>query len=111
MIDEEIRRLVEEGEKTAHQILTDHADELEIIAQGLLEYETLDRAEIDDLLKGNPVSRNAPDDSPPIRRYPIFGSFGWGLPHCHRPQTGRGIILHCRNWGWRISATLVKIIG
>ena len=55
IIDEEIRRLVEGGEAAARRILAEHEKELEVIAQGLLEYETLDRAEIEKLLDGKPI--------------------------------------------------------
>src|SRR6056300_863996 len=41
LIDEEVRRLVEEGEKTSREILTKNIDDLHKIAKGLLEYETL----------------------------------------------------------------------
>jgi cell division protease FtsH len=41
VIDDEIRRIVEEGEHTARAILTSHLDELHALAHGLLEYETL----------------------------------------------------------------------
>jgi cell division protease FtsH len=40
-IDAEIRRLVEEGLSEARRILTEKQDDLEALAQGLLEYETL----------------------------------------------------------------------
>ena len=65
MIDEEIRRFVEEGETTARNILTEHKDQLEIIARGLLEYETLSRDEIDSLLRGEGIVRNGGDYEPP----------------------------------------------
>ena len=61
---EEVRRFVEEGEKTAKKILTNHRDDLEIIAKGLLEYETLSRKDIDALLKGDDIDRN---DDPTTR--------------------------------------------
>jgi len=61
IIDEEVRRFVEEGENRAREILNSYADELETIAQGLLEFETLDRKDIDRLLRGEPVERD--DDS------------------------------------------------
>ncbi len=65
LIDEEIRRFVEEGEDTARRILTDHSDELEKIAQGLLEFETLDRVDVDRLLRGEKVEREEDDGSAP----------------------------------------------
>jgi cell division protease FtsH len=49
-IDAEVRRLVEEGHEEARRILTEKADQLETLAQALLEYETLSGDEIKDLL-------------------------------------------------------------
>jgi len=63
-IDAEIRRLVEAGLTEARQILTDHADDLETLAQGLLEYETLTGDEIRNLLNGKPPERE-PDEPAP----------------------------------------------
>ena len=62
-IDSEIRRLVEAGYSEATQILTDRKDDLEALAQGLLEYETLSGDEIHDLLKGKPPVRDSGDGS------------------------------------------------
>jgi cell division protease FtsH len=60
-IDSEIRRLVEAGYKEAQRILTDRAADLETLAQGLLEYETLSGDEIRDLLDGKPPLRESGD--------------------------------------------------
>ena len=46
LIDEEIRRLVDEGEETARAILTERLEELHALAKGLLEYETMSADEI-----------------------------------------------------------------
>ncbi|WP_420549731.1 ATP-dependent zinc metalloprotease FtsH [Curvivirga sp.] len=62
LIDEEVRRFVEEGEAEALRILTENKDELEAIAQGLLEYETLDRDEVDALIKGDKIRQATEDD-------------------------------------------------
>ena len=59
MIDEEIRAYVEYGEEKAREILAGHKDELEAIAQGLLEYETLDRAEVDALIRGEKIRQGS----------------------------------------------------
>jgi cell division protease FtsH len=64
-IDEEIRRLVHEGYETAKKILKKKSKDLEVLAQGLLEYETLSGEEIADLLKGKPPKRSDDDDSGP----------------------------------------------
>ena len=60
----EIRRLVEEGLAEARQILTENRDQLERLAQGLLEYETLTGDEIKGLLIGRRPVRDSADDSP-----------------------------------------------
>ena len=65
LIDEEIRLFVEEGEAKAREILTEYSDELEKIAQGLLEFETLDRIDVDRLLRGEKVEREEDDGSEP----------------------------------------------
>src|SRR5437016_5310707 len=41
IIDQEVRRLIEEGEQSARKILTERIDELHKIAKALLEFETL----------------------------------------------------------------------
>lgn len=61
VIDTEIRRLVEEGYQTAKRILTERAADLESLAQGLLEYETLTGAEINRVIAGEKIDRS--DDS------------------------------------------------
>jgi cell division protease FtsH len=45
LIDQEVRRLIEEAEATARQVLTEHLDELHRLAGALLEYETLNGEE------------------------------------------------------------------
>jgi cell division protease FtsH len=72
VIDEEIRRIVEDGERKAREILTVHLDELHAIAKGLLEYETLSVDEVQRLIKGQPIVRDTGKDDniarPPGRR-------------------------------------------
>jgi cell division protease FtsH len=58
-IDSEIRRLVEEGYRQATNILTEKRADLEALAKGLLEYETLTGDEIIDLLKGKKPNRES----------------------------------------------------
>src|ERR1700760_3689892 len=57
-IDSEVRRLVETGLAHATEILTTRRDDLETLAKGLLEYETLTGDEIFGLLKGRPPVRD-----------------------------------------------------
>jgi len=76
-IDGEIRRLVEDGYKEAMRILTTKAADLETLAQGLLEYETLSGDEIRELLAGNPPVRDS-GDQPPTRPTAAVPSAGKG---------------------------------
>ncbi len=65
LIDEEIRRFVEEGEQSARRILTEHRDGLEVVTRGLLEYETLSGDEVNKLLRGEELKR--PEQPAPPR--------------------------------------------
>jgi cell division protease FtsH len=67
VIDDEIRRLVEEGEANARRILSEHTAELHVIANGLLEFETLSADEIQSLLRGEPIRTGDIDSAPPPR--------------------------------------------
>ncbi len=58
-IDKEIRRFVEEGYKEATRILTEKRADLETLAKGLLEFETLSGDEITDLLNGKKPNRES----------------------------------------------------
>jgi len=58
-IDAEIRRLVEAGYAEAQRILTEKRDDLEMLAKGLLEFETLTGDEIKDLLAGKRPMRES----------------------------------------------------
>ena len=62
VIDSEIRRIVDEAYTHATKILKKHNDELERLAQGLLEYETLNGDEIRIIVEGGTLSREEPSD-------------------------------------------------
>ena len=64
MIDEEIRRLVEEANATAREILSKGIDQLHILAKALLEYETLSGDDIAALLRGETLHRPEEVDDP-----------------------------------------------
>ncbi|MCE3288919.1 MAG: cell division protein FtsH [Caulobacter sp.] len=63
-IDAEVKRLVQAGLDDARRILTEKASDLEVLAQGLLEYETLSGDEISALLTGVKPKR---EDTEPRR--------------------------------------------
>jgi cell division protease FtsH len=58
-IDTEIRRLVEAGYSEAQHILTEKREDLETLAKGLLEFETLTGDEIKDLIAGRRPMRES----------------------------------------------------
>ncbi len=60
-IDAEVRRLVEEGLNSARRILSEKRNDLETLAKGLLEYETMSGEEIIELIAGRPPRRKNDD--------------------------------------------------
>ena len=62
IIDGEIRGIIDSAYARATHILTENRSELEALAHGLLEYETLSGDEIRMVLRGEPVVRNRPDE-------------------------------------------------
>lgn len=62
-IDEEIRNLVEEGFTTAEQILREHMDILHTVAKALLELETLDGEQFEQLYSGEMTAEELAEDS------------------------------------------------
>ena len=72
LIDAEIKRLVEEGLARAKDVLTKQEDKLHLLAQAMLEYETLTGDEIDQLMKDGKIDR--PDEPKgPVAVKPVGG--------------------------------------
>ncbi|WP_419833796.1 ATP-dependent zinc metalloprotease FtsH [Endozoicomonas atrinae] len=61
IIDEEVRRVVDECYSRANQILVDNRDKLDKMAEALIQYETIDSDQIDDIMAGREV--RPPKDS------------------------------------------------
>jgi cell division protease FtsH len=80
LIDEEIKRFVNEGYETAKRILNEKREDLEMLAQGLLEYETLSGEEIQAVLRGEKIVREDPSvtmaDDGPVITVPQAGKRG-----------------------------------
>jgi cell division protease FtsH len=62
LIDAEVRALVDEGYETAKRILTEKRDDLDRLANGLLEYETLTGKEITRVVQGQPLKQGDDDE-------------------------------------------------
>ncbi len=56
-IDVEIRNLIDRNYKRAQDILKEHADKLEVMTDTLMEFETIDAAQIKNIMEGLPPGR------------------------------------------------------
>jgi cell division protease FtsH len=56
-IDREIRNIVDANHKRAKQIVNDNIEALKRLAEALIEFETIDGAEVDQLIRGEKISR------------------------------------------------------
>jgi cell division protease FtsH len=83
LIDQEVRRLIEEAEGAARAVLTEHIDELHRLAQALLEFETLTGVEAKKAIKGEDIGRDDSNSARPL--LPIAGS---SIPSTRRPRGG-----------------------
>ena len=70
-VDSEIRRIIDEQYAAARKILEDNRDKVEMMAKALLEWETIDADQIDDIMAGRPPR-------PPKERSSTSGSGGSG---------------------------------
>ena len=84
IIDSEVRRIVDEAYTDATNILKDNHEELERLALGLLEYETLNDNEIHIIVEGGTLSRSDDEDDTPAPRAKKPRS---GLPTGGRSRT------------------------
>ena len=101
-IDAEIRRLVEGGYAEAERILKAKRADLEMLAKGLLEYETLSGDEIKDLLAGKPPVREGVSE-PVAPRTSAVPPAGRSRPRPgtrHRPHgaAAAGVVLISETW-------------
>ena len=59
-IDDEVRRIIEDGHELALKVLREHMDELHRISQILIERETIDKDQFERLLAGEARGRGVP---------------------------------------------------
>jgi len=86
VIDDEVRRLIQEGEAQAKSILKRKREDLHTLAKALLEYETLSGDEVQRVLKGETIDR----DDKPVKKSDKGGS---GVPRAgakRGPSGGTG---------------------
>lgn len=84
-IDAEIRRICDWGYETAKNVLIEKDEELERLANGLLEYETLTGEEITKITKGEDITRGDSDDRPEGSKAAVTT-----IPKMRRPRPAKG---------------------
>jgi cell division protease FtsH len=70
-IDTEVKRIVDGAFQTAKKLIEDHRDKLELVANGLLEYETLDGAQVEEIVRSGTFT---PPPKPPLNMTPMMGA-------------------------------------
>ncbi len=88
LIDEEIRRIVTEGETKARDLVTSHRQQLEAITQALMEYETVTGEEVNALMRGDKIVRKSDDEGPKDIGSSAVPSAGGRLRPRGEPGTG-----------------------
>jgi cell division protease FtsH len=63
LIDEEVRRIVVQGENLARDVLTANRDKLEAVTQALMEFETISGDEVMAVMRGDKIIRKNDDDA------------------------------------------------
>jgi len=63
-IDAEVKRIIMEGYKVAHEVLEKNVEQLKRIAEALLEHETIDGEDIDVIVGGGTIQRRPPPAPP-----------------------------------------------
>jgi len=71
VIDEEVRKLIDKNYENAENILKDNMDILHNMAQALMDWETIDKHQIDVLLKGEKIDPPAEDEPVPEVEEPV----------------------------------------
>ncbi|MCC7100351.1 MAG: cell division protein FtsH, partial [Rubrivivax sp.] len=66
-VDQQIRRIIDDQYGVARKLIEDHKDKMHAMAQALLDWETIDAEQIDDIMAGRPP-RPPKDWTPPANR-------------------------------------------
>jgi cell division protease FtsH len=69
-VDLEIRRIIDEQYSLARKLIEDNRDKVETMAKTLLEWETLDSEQVEDIMQGRAPRPPKPTSSP---ANPTFG--------------------------------------
>jgi cell division protease FtsH len=90
-IDAEVKRIIDDSFRRAEEILTTYRDKLELIAKALLEYETLEGSQVEDIVRTGRFTPPPPAaDSGPLMGAPA-GTPVPEPPPKHAPPTLPGL--------------------
>jgi len=78
-VDEEVRSIIDGQYNLARRLIEDNADKMHAMAHALLEWETIDSDQLDDIMAGRPP--RPPKDWTP--RTPSSGDGSGGTPAVH----------------------------
>ena len=84
-IDKEVKRIITESQKKARLIIKKNIKQLHRLAKGLLKHETLNREEINDIIKGKKIKKELV--STKSKKYPIRTSVPDTIPRKKGPTT------------------------
>jgi cell division protease FtsH len=82
-IDDEVKHIIDDAFKRAKGIIDDNRDKLEIIANALLEYETLEGAQVEEIVRTGKFT--APPPAPPVSP-PTGAQAATPLPEVMKPS-------------------------
>ncbi len=69
-VDQEIKRIIDEQYALARKLIEENRDKVEAMAKALLEWETLDTDQVEDIMQGRPPRPPKPSSTP---ANPTFG--------------------------------------
>jgi cell division protease FtsH len=81
-IDTEVKRIIDESYRTAKELLESNRDKLELIANALLEYESLEGTQVEEIIR---TGRLTLSPSPPPTGSPVGAPAGTPLPEVPKP--------------------------
>jgi cell division protease FtsH len=79
-VDQEIRRVIDEQYSLSRQLLEQNRDKVEAMAKALLEYETIDADQINDIMAGLPPRPPKPPQNPQPQQPPKGDAAGAAAP-------------------------------
>jgi cell division protease FtsH len=82
-VDAEVRRIIDEQYALARRLIEEHSDKMHAMAKALLDWETIDAEQLDDIMAGKPP--RPPKDWTP--RNPSVGGGGSGGTPSVNPDT------------------------